>query len=369
MLKNNFSQNLKKYRIKNNLTQKELADKIDYSEKSIYKWESGVGMPSLTALTELSKIFDVKLDDLLFKNEDVCLYLGIDGGASKTVFLLCDSYERELNRVDLGPTNPNDVGFEISTSTLRQGIVEACKGHVYSNICLYAGLSGGKVGGTNKILKDFFSKFGFRYFRNGSDFENAIELGIDNKNGVIVIIGTGIISYCSKGGKEKQIGGWGQFFDDGGSGYNYGRDAIMMSLRYLDGTGKPTVLKNIIEERLGGKLEDNLNVFYKKGKSFIASFCRQVFFAAAQGDEVANEIIDKNVLALAHILEACKEFMGESPVKIAFTGSLTNDWEVILSRLGNYLDLNNYDFKIIKEEQVVGAVRIAKREGEKYVKN
>ena len=47
------------------LTQAELAEKLNYSDKSISKWERGDGMPDLLVLCKLADLYDVPLDAFL----------------------------------------------------------------------------------------------------------------------------------------------------------------------------------------------------------------------------------------------------------------------------------------------------------------
>lgn len=61
----NLSNNLIYYRKVNNLTQLELAVKIDYSDKSISKWERGEGLPDLLVLSQLSKLYNITINDLI----------------------------------------------------------------------------------------------------------------------------------------------------------------------------------------------------------------------------------------------------------------------------------------------------------------
>ena len=55
---------IKDLRIKNNLTQKEFADKYNVTYQAVSKWENGKNMPDLSLLKDISKDFDVSLDDL-----------------------------------------------------------------------------------------------------------------------------------------------------------------------------------------------------------------------------------------------------------------------------------------------------------------
>lgn len=59
-----FKDNLVYLRKLNNMTQEELAEKINVSRQSIAKWESGDSVPDLEKCKLLSEIFGVSLDDL-----------------------------------------------------------------------------------------------------------------------------------------------------------------------------------------------------------------------------------------------------------------------------------------------------------------
>lgn len=62
--------NLIKFRTMFGLTQKELAKKINYSDKSISKWERGDGLPDLAVLVMLSEIYNVDINVFLNKNTE-----------------------------------------------------------------------------------------------------------------------------------------------------------------------------------------------------------------------------------------------------------------------------------------------------------
>lgn len=65
-----FSKNLIKYRTLMGLKQSELAEMINYSDKSISKWERGEGLPDLKATAKLCEIFGVTVDDMLKENNE-----------------------------------------------------------------------------------------------------------------------------------------------------------------------------------------------------------------------------------------------------------------------------------------------------------
>lgn len=61
----NTGEFIKKLRKKNNLTQKEFADKLGVTYQAISKWENGKNMPDILLLKEISNLFDVDIDELL----------------------------------------------------------------------------------------------------------------------------------------------------------------------------------------------------------------------------------------------------------------------------------------------------------------
>ena len=60
-----LAKNLAHYRRQSGLTQSELSERINYSDKSVSKWERGEGMPDVYVLTQLADIFGITINDLL----------------------------------------------------------------------------------------------------------------------------------------------------------------------------------------------------------------------------------------------------------------------------------------------------------------
>ena len=66
----NFSEKLYELRKKEGLSQEELAEKVNVSRQTISKWEMGQSSPEMEKLVNLSKIFDISLDELV-GNDDI----------------------------------------------------------------------------------------------------------------------------------------------------------------------------------------------------------------------------------------------------------------------------------------------------------
>ncbi len=68
-LKNILAENLVKYRKAANLTQAELAEKINYSDKAVSKWERAGGMPDVDVLKQIADLYGVTVDAMLTKSD------------------------------------------------------------------------------------------------------------------------------------------------------------------------------------------------------------------------------------------------------------------------------------------------------------
>ena len=64
-INNQIAKNLTYYRKAAGLTQAELAEKINYSDKSVSKWESGNGVPDVYILLQLAELFGVTIGELV----------------------------------------------------------------------------------------------------------------------------------------------------------------------------------------------------------------------------------------------------------------------------------------------------------------
>ena len=56
---------IKELRNKAGLTQKDLADKYGVTYQAVSKWETGKNIPDISLLKEISKDFNVNIEDLL----------------------------------------------------------------------------------------------------------------------------------------------------------------------------------------------------------------------------------------------------------------------------------------------------------------
>lgn len=68
-----LGKHIRENRLRINLTQEKLAEKLNVTAQAVSKWESGTGMPDIALLPELSAIFGVTIDELFETSEEMHL--------------------------------------------------------------------------------------------------------------------------------------------------------------------------------------------------------------------------------------------------------------------------------------------------------
>ena len=357
-----FPENLKNLRKKAGLTRKALANKLNYSEKSIEKWESGDATPPLSVICTLSEIFCVSLDTMIYKDKkEIQYFLGVDGGGTKTAFLLEDRDGKKIAFCELGSSNPNDIGMENCLSVLKNGVMQVTEDIDRKTVAAYFGIAGGGISGDNEfIIKKMLSGLGFAVFGNGSDVDNAIELALGTDDGIVMIAGTGVIGFAQIGNKLVRCGGWGYLIDGGGSGYNVGRDALEAALRHIDGRGEYTLITERLEKHFQKDIRDAIPDIYTGGKRLIASVAPIVFELAQKGDEVALSIIDRNCCAIAQIIRTLQTNFEDMDMPTVICGGLCSNKEILKEYVSKHLNTCEH-LKLVTEPMVNGAIKRAQK--------
>lgn len=64
-LKQNIGKNIAEYRKFAGMSQIEFAEKLNYSDKAVSKWERGESLPDIVVLTKIANLFDISINDLI----------------------------------------------------------------------------------------------------------------------------------------------------------------------------------------------------------------------------------------------------------------------------------------------------------------
>jgi len=333
-----LANNLKKYRKKKKYTQCLLAEKLFVSEQAVSKWECMKGIPSLSKLCDIAEILEVSVDKLLFENEtDKRVLLGIDGGGTKTEFVLFYEDGKIINHTILEGCNPNTCGLEKTYDTLKKGINLVMK-EPLSISAVFAGIAGCGASENGLNVKNFLVGL----FPNinivcSSDVLNVIaSANISNKS-IGVICGTGSVVYANVEEDMNRAGGWGYLLGDACSGFSIGRDALRAALAEEDGTGEKTLITQLAEKKFGGIIKDGLNEIYLEDKSYIASFAPLIFEAYEKGDKVASEILKRNSSELAGLINHMAN-KNDCDDTVVLSGSIFKNTRIYDDFMRSFLD-------------------------------
>lgn len=325
---------IKELRKERDLTQSDFAEALHVSFQAVSNWERGIAPPELENLINIAAYFGVLVDDLLHpKNGD--LFLGIDGGGTKTEFLLVTSEGYVLKRLTKSGCNPNDIGFAKTVSLLSDGIGDILREFpsVKAIFCGVAGVA------TSDYAKRLFDELKKRYPGISVQVKNdSFNLfALDERADMAVISGTGSVVFVKDGDTFARLGGWGYLLDRAGSAYDIGRDALSEALREEDMKESHSLLFRMLLEKLGTKtVWEHINTVYGEGRPYIAGLARVVFEAYREGDEKAREIVDRNARALAELLNAGVRLYGARPVAIASGGVFEHHGDIMLPHVAKY---------------------------------
>ncbi len=295
-------------------------------------------------------------------SDEIGYYLGIDGGGTKTEFVFATRDGRILSHLILPASNPNDVGFDETMRVLTDGILESCKGIPLSEVSAFAGLAGCSSLENLPKITDFMKSFGFGCVRNHNDAHNAVAASLGDGDGIMVIMGTGSIVYAKNGDELFRLGGYGYLFGDEGSGFAIGRDCILSSLFYEDGSGEYTALYDMTKSLCGGEtVLSKIDMFYNEGKKGIARYAPLVFDAYEMGDKIAIDIIRKNLSSIGKLIKGGSSKIKSNKIKVSLCGGLTKRHKIIIPELLKYLsqDGREYDIFASSAPPVYGALRLA----------
>lgn len=320
-----IGKNIRAYRMREGLTQRALADNVLVSFQAISAWERGLSVPDLENAIRLANYFGVSVD-ALFAESERSLLVGIDGGGTKTEFVLFEKDGTVRNVVRTEGSNPNDNGIEHSVSVLIGGLDQLLRGKMPGAV--FAGIGGVSLEKYQKAIKEGLGARFQALIGADTDAANVLSQGADPDNSMAIICGTGSCVFVRKGGQRFRVGGWGYLLDQAGSAYDVGKDGLRRALAAEDGLEAPCLLTEKITEALGGSIFPNIGTVYKNGRPFIADLARVVVDAANQGDSAAVEILRQNAQRLAMLLKAAMERY-DAPGQAVAAGSF---WKAELFR-------------------------------------
>ena len=144
-MKETFGQRFLKLRKARNLTQEDIAKKLNISAQAVSKWENDVSSPDISLLSDIASIFNISIDELLGKEtsktevlpegkrkdiNSMMLYINIlstDGDKVKvnlpmTLIIACVNSGINISKVSSN-SKLNEIDFTQIISLVEQGVV------------------------------------------------------------------------------------------------------------------------------------------------------------------------------------------------------------------------------------------------------
>jgi N-acetylglucosamine kinase-like BadF-type ATPase len=272
----------------------------------------------------------------------VPLFLGVDGGGTKTALVLLDS-EGTIRATHLAPGSYYlTIGME-GLGTLLVDAVNAvlAKAGAGSDEVSFA-FFGLPAYGEDTALIGPLSRLPQRClpagdYVCGNDMICGWAGSLLCRDGISIVAGTGSICYGERNGSIARCGGWGELFSDEGSAYWIACRGLNLFSRMSDGRAAKGPLYEIVRERL--KIKEDLDlcahVFSRLegDRARIAQLSKWVTQAAAAGDAQAMNIVREAAEELALMVDATRrqlEFGMAEPVAVSYSGGVFDNVGALL---------------------------------------
>lgn len=299
--------------------------------------------------------------------------IGIDGGGTKTHFLLTKLDGTIINECYGGPSNFLVAGIEKVCTILQQNIFSCIAKSAVRieeiNIILLGTTGAGRrvdaesleIGFINYLSKQNIK---LKSFRVESDARIALEGAFSGKPGSILIAGTGSIMFGKDAkGNIHRVGGFGRYLGDEGSGYSIGKKGLAAAAKQFDERGNKTLISELLEEKFRINSSEKLISEVYKNNFDIAAAAPLVLEAAEKNDEIALKIINEETDELIFHIQAMQKKLNEKLMYVAFIGGLIKNKNIYSAMLHNKIKstLANVSVKEAENSPAMGAVLMAKQ--------
>jgi glucosamine kinase len=296
------------------------------------------------------------------------LYLGIDGGGTKTECAISDG-SNVLGRFADGSCKMQRVGREAAMHCLQAAVRGAllasqCNANDVKHACVgLSGASDPQVEATVKLALQEVLSCGVTVF---GDHIIAFESAFQGGPGVLVISGTGSIAYGrNERGETARAGGWGPVVSDEGSGDWIGRTAVAAILRAHDsGVATSKLLGRITDIWQTPTREDIVRRANGYPPPHFSSLAPEVRMCAEKGDSLAQDVMTRagTELALLAKIVMRRLWPGDQVARVAIAGGVLCNSTLLRKVMQNVIkaERTKVVFDPVPSDPVLGAVYLAK---------
>ncbi|MET9002515.1 BadF/BadG/BcrA/BcrD ATPase family protein [Amycolatopsis sp. NPDC004169] len=299
------------------------------------------------------------------------MFLGVDGGGTKTAFCLVDPGGRVVAEARTASVYYLSEGLQIVEPLLREGIGEVCRAagvEVPDITYAFFGLPAyGEISADVPVLDAVPARIlGTGNYRCGNDMICGWAGSLGAVDGINVVAGTGSIAYGEHDGRQWRGGGWSELFGDEGSGYWIAVQGLNAFSRMVDGRLPAGPLVGEMRRTLGLTVDfDAIDVVVNRwhgDRARIADLSKVVVRAAEAGDAVATGVLREAGRELALLVDVGRTALGfeaAQRVPVSYSGGMFGSAHV-LSSFRDALALE-YDLREPLLEPHIGAALYAAR--------
>ncbi|MFD1723051.1 N-acetylglucosamine kinase [Amnibacterium endophyticum] len=272
-------------------------------------------------------------------------YLGVDGGGTKTAFVLLDEHGTVVAET-VGPSCYYfTTGIDLVERVLRDG-VERITGDggidtAAIDRAFFALPAYGEASADVPELDAIPARvLGHDRYSCGNDMIAGWAGSLGGEDGVNVVAGTGSIAYGEWRGDGARAGGWGEVFGDEGSGYWTAIRGLNVFSRMADGRLPAGPLHDAMRAAVG--VDSDLDVVgvvidgWAGDRGRVAALSRVVTAAAADGDAAARDVVTEAGQELAALAVAVRDRIGAAGdrVPLSYSGGMFSDPGVLAAFRG-----------------------------------
>jgi N-acetylglucosamine kinase-like BadF-type ATPase len=275
------------------------------------------------------------------------VFLGVDGGGTKTGFVLVDSEGNLLGSATGEGCYHLEIGMEGLRNVLAKGIADVVARAAINTGQISHGFFGIPAYGEDseaQVMLDAMpaALLSHRRYRCGNDMVCAWAGSLAGEDGINIVAGTGSIGYGERGGKTARAGGWGEVFGDEGSAYWIAVQGLNVFTRMSDGRMPKGLLYALFRDafRLEADLDLCARVLNNHTRDSIAAIAQLVTRAAQEGDAAAIRIFDSAANELAAVVDAVRRALDFAPdeiVPLSYSGGVFHAGALILDPFRRHL--------------------------------
>jgi N-acetylglucosamine kinase-like BadF-type ATPase len=194
----------------------------------------------------------------------------------------------------------------------------------------------------------------------GSDGDTLRLRPADPLPRIAVLAGTGSNAFATtRLGERCNVGGWGPWIGDEGSGYSIACEGLRLATQAVDQVGPPTGMVDAFNRYWEvTEPRDWISKLYAMPRQQVARLAALVFDQAAKGDEIAIKVIDQGAMALAKLARSLALQLRCQQYHLLMAGGLLVGYPQYRQLLLKHVDQPGA-IPLVIEEPVVGALRRA----------